>query len=146
MLSAYYLVGVIPHIFYPDAKGNIVVSTMPHMGLQDLRRYCLRMMTQRLVAMPEFWWLIKRYEPARACDITGYVVDVHPLGLDDTSNRLELLTSIGALQKSRYARFQLTNLGRELASQFGEAPHIFEEVKMTSQGIEDLDTFDLISF
>ena len=29
----------------------------------------------------------------------------HPLDLDDTSNRLELLTSIGALQKSRYARF-----------------------------------------
>lgn len=147
MLSAYYLVGVIPYLFYPDAKGNIVVSTVPDMGLQDLRRYCLRTMTKRLMAMPEFWWLIKRYEPVRACDITEYVVDVHPLGLDDTSNRLELLTNIGALQKSRYARFQLTNLGQELASRFGEAPHIFgEEAKMNSQGIEDLDALDLISF
>ena len=147
MLSAYYLVGVIPYLFYLDAKGNIVVSTVPDMDLQDLRRYCLRTMTKRLMAMPEFWWLIKRYEPVRACDITEYVVDVHPLGLNDTSNRLELLTNIGALQKSRYARFQLTNLGQELASRFGEAPHIFgEEVKMTSQEIEDLDAFDLISF
>ena len=75
MLSVYYLVGVIPYIFYPDAKGKIVVSTVPDMGLQDLRRYCLRMMTKRLMAMPEFWWLIQRYEPARACEITEHFVD-----------------------------------------------------------------------
>jgi len=147
VLSAYYLVGVIPYIFYPDAKSDIIRSTAPEMGLQELRRYCLWMVTQRLVAMPQFWWLLQRYEPARACDITEHFIDVHPLELDDTSNRLELLTSIGALQKSRYARFQLTNLGQELISRYGEAPHILEkEVDTTSQDIEDFDALDLISF
>lgn len=147
VLSAYYLVGVIPYIFYPDVKSDIIRSTVPEIGLQELRRYCLRMVTQRLVAMPQFWWLLHRYEPARACDITEHFIDVHPMELDDTSNRLELLTSIGALQKSRYSRFQLTPLGRELASRLGEAPHLFEEeVDTTAQDIENLDVFDLISF
>ncbi len=146
-LSAYYLVGVIPYVFYPDAKSDIILFTAPEMGLQDLRRYCLRMVTQRLVAMPQFWWLLQRYEPARACDIAEHFIDVHPLELEDTSNRLDLLTGIGALQKSQYARFQLTNLGRELASRYGEAPHILEkEVDTTVQDIEDFDVFDLISF
>lgn len=147
VLSAYYLVGVIPYVFYPDAKSDIIRSTVPEIGLQELRQYCLRMATQRLVAMPQFWWLLQRYEPARVCDITEHFIDVHPLELEDTSNRLELLTSIGALQKSRYARFQLTSLGQELASRYGEAPHILDEgVDATSQDMEDLDVFDLISF
>jgi RNA polymerase primary sigma factor len=147
VLSAYYVVGVIPYVFYPDAKSDSIISTAPEMNLQELRRYCLRMVTQRLIAMPQFWWLMQRYEPARACDISEYFIDVHPLELDDTYNRLELLTSIGAAQKSQYARFRLTSLGQKLASQFGEAPHLFqEEVDTVSQSMENLDTFDLISF
>ena len=141
VLSAYYLVGVIPYLFYPDAKSDIIRSTAPEIGLQELRRYCLRMTTQRLVAMPQFWWLLQRYEPARACDITEHFIDVHPLELEDTSNRLELLTSIGALQKSRYARFQLTPLGRELANSLGIASHPTKE-----EPFEYDDFYDLISF
>lgn len=91
--------------------------------------------------MPQFWWLLQRYEPARACDITEHFIDVHPLELEDTSNRLELLTSIGALQKSRYARFQLTPLGRELANSLGIASHPTKE-----EPFEYDDFYDLISF
>lgn len=147
VLSAYYSIGVIPYTFYPDAKSEILVSTMPEIGLQELRRYCLRMMTQRIIAMPQFWWLMQRYEPARACDITEHFINVHPLGLDDTLKRLELLTSIGATQKSRYARFRLNGLGQESASQFGEPPNIFdEETDTSSSNTEDINSLDLITF
>jgi hypothetical protein len=148
VVSAYYTVGVLPYCFYSDKMSDTIVLTLPELGLQQLRRRCLQMMTKRLVAMPEFWWLLQRYEPARASDIAEHFVDIHPLSLDDTLNRLEMLTGIGATHKSEYSRFRLTSLGYDLANQYGKAPSLEEGATILSQSSKETgsDLFDLIAF
>jgi len=122
VLSAYYLVGLIPYTFCFDGSSPRLECTLPEVGLHELRRYCLRKLTERLMAMPEFWWTFRRYQPVRASSLGEQVTEIHPLGLDDAINRLSILTSLGASRKLTYGQYRLTLLGEELADHWKQRP------------------------
>ncbi len=122
-LSAYYLVGAIPYTFYTAESSQTFSLTLPNTDLATLRELCLSSLSRRLVAMPEFWWLLRRHQPIRVTELAQLFVSVHPLGLDDVSNRLTLLTSIGAVQRvSTGGRYRLTPLGESLAAHWAKPP------------------------
>ena len=122
-LSAYYVVGVIPYVFYTPGKNQQLSLTLPDVDLQTLREYCLDTLSRRLQAMPEFWWLLQRHQPIRVSELSSLFVASHPLGLDDVANRLTLLLGIGAVQKSTSGgRYQLTHLGEKMAARWARQP------------------------
>lgn len=127
VLAAYYLVGLIPYTFCLDDSDPLLECTLPEMGLHELRRFCLQKLTQRLVAMPEFWWAFQRYQPMRPSALGVQFAEMHPLGLDDTLNRLSILTSLGASQRLTYGQYRLTMLGEELANQWKQKPTFTED-------------------
>lgn len=118
ILSAYYLVDLIPYVFYFGGHNPMLPCTLPHGDIQELRYHCLDALTQRLVAMPEFWWLIQQHQPIRPVDLGELFADVHPHGLDDGLQRLRLLAGLGAAQKSKYGAYRLTPLGEVCANQW----------------------------
>jgi RNA polymerase sigma factor (sigma-70 family) len=122
-LSAYYVVGVIPYVFYVEDEEQPLTLTLPDADLPTLRTYCLDMLSRRLQAMPEFWWVLQRHQPIQVGELVRLFVPAHPLELDDVANRLNLLTGIGAVQKSTYGgRYQLTHLGETLAARWAQQP------------------------
>jgi RNA polymerase sigma factor (sigma-70 family) len=145
VLSAYYLVDLIPYTFCFDGSNPRLECTLPEMGLHELRRYCLQRLTERLMAMPEFWWTFQRYQPVRPSVLGEQFTEVHPLGLDDATNRLSILTSLGASQRLTYGQYRLTLLGEELADQWKQRP-IFAhgaEIAQELQPEDDLEPIDL---
>jgi len=145
VLSAYYLVGLIPYTFCFDGSNPRLECTLPEMGLHELRRYCLQKLTERLMAMPEFWWTFKRYQPARASALGEQFTEIHPLGLDDAINRLSILTSLGASHKLTYGQYRLTLLGEELADHWKRRPDFAHgaETVQEPQPEDDLEPIDL---
>ena len=147
MLASYYLVGLIPYVFYFDNSDQRLECTLAEMDIHALRRYCLQTFTERLIAMPEFWWTFQRYQPIRPSALGEQFADVHPLGFDDAMNRLIILNSLGASQKLSNGRYCLTSLGEELADQWKRFPTLSPSVdKVQEQAIShenDLDLIDL---
>ncbi len=124
ILSAYYLVGLIPYTFYLDDNDVILTCTLPDLGIQELRQYCLQTLTERLVAMPEFWWLLQKEQTARPSTLGDEFADIHPDGLDDVLHRLRMLTGLGAVQKLKYGRYRLTPIGAKCANMWGKQPEL----------------------
>lgn len=118
LLSAYYLVDLIPYVFYFGGENPVLQCTLPATSIQELRYHCLKSLTERLVAMPEFWWLLQQRQPARPTDLGELFADMHPYGLDDVLQRLRLLASLGAAQKLKYGEYRLTSLGEECANRW----------------------------
>ncbi len=118
ILSAYYLVDLIPYVFYFGGESPVLSCMLPPGNIQDLRYHCLEALTGRLVAMPEFWWLLQQRQPARPADLGERFADIHPYGLDDVLQRLRLLASLGAAQKLKYGAYRLTSLGEECATRW----------------------------
>lgn len=118
VLSAYYLVDLIPYVFYFGGQNPVLSCTLPQGDIQFLRYHCLAALTQRLMAMPEFWWLMQQHQPVRPVDLGELFADVHPHGLDDGLQRLRLLAGLGAAQKSKYGAYRLTPLGEACANQW----------------------------
>lgn len=124
-LSAYYVVGLIPYIFYEDGREQMLslASSLSSTDLPTLREYCLATLSRRLQAMPEFWWILQRHQPIQITELARLFVAAHPLGLDDVANRLKLLINVGAVQRSSYGgRYQLTRLGEILAERWARLP------------------------
>lgn len=121
-LNAYYLVGLIPYTFHFRGDDPVLTSTLPLLELSELRRYCLQKFTERLIAMPEFWWIIRQYQPGISSAFAEHFVEVHPLELDDVTNRLKFLTSLGAMQRLPYNRYRLTSFGISLAREWACQP------------------------
>jgi len=122
-LSAYYLAGVIPYVFYVPGEARRLSLTLPPANLQGVREYCLDVLSRRLQAMSEFWWLLQRHQPVRVTEFAQIFVTAHPLGLDDVANRLALLVAIGAVQEASYGgRYRLTPLGDRLAVRWARQP------------------------
>ena len=145
VLNAYYLVGLIPYTFHFKGKEAALRSDLPALGLPEIRHYCLQSLTERLAAMPIFWWIVQRYEPGGVSDFARYFVESHPLELDDVANRLKLLTGLGAMQRLPYGRYQLTSLGRSCAGRWVRQPDFSDEefVSMAQDSVdEELDIFD----
>jgi RNA polymerase sigma factor (sigma-70 family) len=124
VLSAYYLVDLIPYVFYFGGANPVLTCTLPSGTIQELRYHCLATLTERLATMPEFWWLLQQNQPARPTDLGERFADIHPYGLDDVLQRLRLLASLGATQKSRYGEYRLTPLGEECANQWKKEPMV----------------------
>lgn len=118
VLSAYYLVDLIPYTFYFGGENPILQCTLPKAGIQELRYHCLNTLTQRLMAMPEFWWLFQKNQPTRPADLAGQFADIHPYGLDDVWQRLRLLVSLGAAQRLKYGEYRLTPVGEACANRW----------------------------
>lgn len=145
ILSAYYLVGLIPYVFHFGGDNPRLECTLPQLDIHGLRQYCLQELTERLIAMPEFWWAFQRYQPIRPSALGERFVDIHPLDLDDTSNRLNILTSLGASQKLPYGRYRLTPLGEQLADYWKRRPTLSNGVEVTQdQSISFEDDLELI--
>jgi len=122
ILSVYYLLGLVPYTFICAGKNPRLRSTLPHEDIQTLRRYCLEMMTTRLAAMPEFWWLLRNTHPARPVDVGEQLAEVHPHGLDDAQQRLYLLNSLGATTRLPGGYYRLTTLGEACAAGWARSP------------------------
>ncbi|GAB4528639.1 MAG: hypothetical protein Kow0063_04970 [Anaerolineae bacterium] len=145
ILSAYYLVGLIPYVFHFGGDNPRLECTLPQLDIHGLRQHCLQKLTERLLAMPEFWWVFQRYQPIRPSALGERFIDLHPLDLDDTSNRLNILTSLGASQKLSYGRYRLTPLGEQLADQWKRRPTLSNGTEMTQdQSIPLEDELELI--
>jgi len=127
ILNAYYLVGLIPYAFHFEGQNPVLNSTLPSLELPGLRKYCVETLTTRLLAMPEFWWIIRQYQPGKPSDFTYHFVETHPYGLNDVINRLKILAGLGAIQRLSYGRYQLTSFGAMLADQLAKKPE-FEDL------------------
>lgn len=144
-LSAYYVVGVIPYVFYTPGENRQLSLTLPDADLQALRAYCLDTLSRRLQAMSEFWWLLQRHQPIRVTELAQLFVTAHPLGLDDVANRLTLLTGIGAVQRSSYGgRYQLTRLGETLAARWARQPENLSAAMSAPPTEEEWDFAELL--
>lgn len=145
VLSAYYLVDLIPYAFCFDGSNPRLECTLPEMALQELRHHCLWTFTQRLVGMAEFWWLFQRYQPTRPSTLGTQFAESHPSGLDDALNRLSILTSLGASQRLAYGRYRLTALGERLADQWKQCPAFTSdtETDQDSYAERELELVDL---
>lgn len=139
ILSAYYLVGLIPYVFHFGGDNPVLTCTLPDLSIQELRYYCLQAMTERLTAMPEFWWLLQKEQPARPSALGDEFADIHPDGLDDVLHRLRMLAGLGAVQKMKYGRYRLTPIGAKCANMWGKQPELDIE---TTVNVED----DLMAF
>jgi hypothetical protein len=147
VLLSYYVVGLIPYVFLDDDIHSVLRSTLPELDIQEMRRYCLQVLTRRLVAMPESWWLFQRYQPVRPSDLCIHFVDTHPLGLDDAANRLSVLVSMGAAYKLTDGRYRLSALGEEAANQYGRRSMLAgaaeDAERRTDTGEDELDFAEL---
>ncbi len=126
ILNAYYLVGLIPYTFHIQGNDPVLTSRLPLLDLSELRRYCLRKLTERLVAMPEFWWIVRQYQPGNSSAFARHFVGIHPLELNDVTNRLKFLTSLGAMQRLPYSRYHLTSFGLSIAREWASQPDFSE--------------------
>ncbi|MBN2393040.1 MAG: sigma-70 family RNA polymerase sigma factor [Anaerolineae bacterium] len=143
-LSAYYLVGAIPYVFYTEGTEQVLSLSLPTTDLSTLRGYCLDTLSRRLQAMPEFWWFLQRHQPLRVTELVQLFVVTHPLELDDVTNRLNLLAGIGAAQKSSYGgRYQLTPLGDTLATRWARQP---ENIDVAVDESLTEDEWDFVEF
>jgi RNA polymerase sigma factor (sigma-70 family) len=121
-LTAYYLIDLIPYVFFPDDHSQILHCTLPENDIQGIRNHCLEAINRRLVAMPEFWWLLRVHQPISITQISEKLSEAHPADLDDAGQRLTILTSFGAITKE-YAQYKLTQLGEKLADTWATRPH-----------------------
>ncbi len=124
ILSAYYLTGLIPYTFSLDGSNPLLICTLPDLSIQELRYYCLQIFTERLVAMPEFWWLLQKEQPERPSALGDEFADIHPDGLDDVLHRLRILAGLGAVQKLKYGRYRLTPIGEKCANLWKKQPEL----------------------
>jgi RNA polymerase primary sigma factor len=137
ILSAYYLVDLIPYVFYFGGENPVLPCTLPPGNIQDLRYHCLAAVTERLAAMPEFWWLFQQRQPARPTDLGELFADIHPNALDDVLHRLRLLASLGAAQKLKYGAYRLTTLGEECATRWRKEAIIEQAIVATPNLLDD---------
>jgi len=145
IMSSYYAVGLIPYVFLQDEPERLIsINPEAPLGLQELRLYCLDSLTGRVAAMREFWWLFLRHQPTSAAGLGSRLSDVHPLGLDDTSNRISILVSIGAARKTSYGRYQLTPLGEAIARDAAQLPAAGSQGGVDEQPDEVDQEYDLI--
>jgi RNA polymerase primary sigma factor len=121
-LSAYYLVGLIPYVFFDGGADPRLQDVLPHGNMQALRYTCLRNLTKRLTAMPEFWWLLQHRQPIRPQELGEEFADIHPFGLDDVLQRLYLLTSLGAAVRSSQGHYSLAGQGIMAAKEWAVRP------------------------
>ncbi len=155
ILNAYYIVGLIPYTFYYEGEDPLLHSTILRSDLPTgndifaLRQYSLQCLTQRLVAMPEFWWILQQNQPGRGVDFATHFVDFHLFELNDVDNRLRLLTGLGAVKRLPYDAFELTSLGHNFALDWGLKPDIQQIDSIMDIYKEDTsyeDEFDFIDF
>ena len=125
-LTAYYLVGLVPFIFYPGDRNQVLRCILSEGSVHDVRRHCLENLNRRLEAMPTFWWLLQRHQPSRVTRLGELLADAHPAGLDDASNRLTILVSLGTVVEE-YGQYRLTPFGEELAEAWAQRPDVVTE-------------------
>ena len=96
------------------------------------------------MAMPEFWWVIRQYQPGKPADFAGRFVEIHPFGLNDVINRLKLLAGLGAVQRLPYGRYRLTQFGVTVADQLARKPEFKDSEDTPGESNEvDLSILDL---
>lgn len=137
LLNAYYLVDLIPFTFHYSGENSVLECTLPVGSVQDLRYHCLKSLTDRLAAMPEFWRSFQLHQPIRPTDLGDRFSDIHPFGLDDVLQRLRMLTSLGAAHKSRYGHYRLSSLGEECANQWGKDTAVSMTAPITMETVSD---------
>jgi hypothetical protein len=143
ILNSYYLAGLIPYTFHFNGADPLLKNVYPDSNdLQFLRRYSLTQLTERLAAMPQFWWTLRRYQPGRITDFAAPFIEIHPLGLDDVANRLKLLAGLGAVKRLSYGKYQLSSFGEDLAIQLMQQP-AFDEIVDEDEAQKDTEEFDL---
>lgn len=142
ILNSYYLTGLIPFTFHFCGNNPPMTSTLPDLPLLQWQTHCLRTLTQRLTAMPVFWWLLRQYQPARPADLVDSFTDLHPSGLNDVANRLKLLAGLGAVRRLSYGRYELTDLGRTMADLLAQQPALEPIISPTEPETGDDFNFD----
>ena len=114
VLSAYYLLGVVPFTFAGDSTTRLQAETSPP-GAAELREYCQRALNERLVAMPTFLALLQQTSPARPKELAETFAPRHPYGLNDVAARLHLLTGLGVTERLPGGTYRPVGTGRAAA-------------------------------
>jgi hypothetical protein len=143
-LNAYYLVGLIPYTFHSEGENPSLKSTLPLLELSELRKHCLQRLTERLIAMPEFWWVVRQYQPGKPGDFAEYFAEIHPFELNDVINRLRILAGLGVVLRLPYGRYRLTQFGAMMAEKLVRTPEFKDAEETPNESDEvDLDILDL---
>jgi RNA polymerase primary sigma factor len=135
-LTAYYIVGLIPYAFLPDEPNQMLRCTLLGDDIRDARLHCLQTMNRRLVAMPAFWWLLRLHQPTRVTQLGERLSEVHPAGLDDVSQRLTILVSLGAVVEES-GQYRLTQLGDDCAETWAVRPDVPAKLELPEKPTPD---------
>jgi len=122
ILSAYYLLDLIPYVCIAGGHNPRLRPTLPGGGIADLRRHCLQALTQRLADMPTFWWLLQQSGPSRPVELSQQLAVYRPDDPDDVLHRLYILSGLGATARLPYGRYQLTPFGETCAAAWAQSP------------------------
>lgn len=122
VLNSYYLLGLIPYTYILGGGDPRLSSTLRDGTISEIRRGCLVTLTQRLLHMPAFWWLLGHRLPMRQKELAAEFVKVRGDGLDDTEARLTMLAGLGVVIRGADYYFRLTPLGKECATAWGRRP------------------------
>jgi len=123
IMAASYLMGLSPYAFLGGEDTHLRCD-LPVMSLADTRRHCLRALTVRLAAMPQFRDTLRDNGPTRPKELARAFTPLHPYGLNDVEQRLHLLVALGAAERLSSGQFRLSPLGMTWVDERGqtEAP------------------------
>lgn len=112
VLNAYYLVGLIPFTQFVKYRDQYLAATLAESNdLQEIRRYCLTCVTERLDKMHKLWLLASslelfdKHKVSESLEIT----------FEDAKRRIRILRNLSALQR-KGIEYQLTPWGIEFVS------------------------------
>lgn len=107
VMSAYYLLGVVPFTFAGDDQARLR-SQLPPLALAETRDYCRRAVTERLTAMPTWLDTLRRLAPARPKELAEAFAPHHPYGLNDAAARLHFLVGLGVVERLPDGTYRLS--------------------------------------
>ena len=122
VLNSYYLLGLIPYTYIFGGDDPRLSSTLMDGSISQIRERCLVSLTQTLLHMPMFWWLLSHRLPMRQKELAAELVEARGDGLDDTEARLTMLAGLGVVIRGEDYYFRLTPLGKAIANDLGFQP------------------------
>jgi hypothetical protein len=122
VLNSYYLLGLSPYTYIFGGEDPPLSSTLMDGSISEIREGCLVTLTQRLIHMPAFWWLLRHRLPMRQKELAAEFVKARGDGLDDAEARLTMLAGLGVVIRGEDYYFRLTPLGKEIAKAWGSQP------------------------
>ena len=144
ILSAYYLLDLIPYVSIAGGHNPRLRSTLPAGGVADLRRHCLATLTARLAEMPTFWWLLQQSGLARPAELAQQMAAYRPDDLDDSLHRLYILSGLGAVARQPNGRYRLTPFGQTCAAVWARSPEAEADALIEpAAGTDDLSAWGL---